>query len=72
MVQKLPANARDAGSIRGSGRSPREENGIPTPVYLPGQWSLAGHLPWGRRESDTTENLSTVTTVQHRELYSVL
>ena len=30
-----------------------------TPVFLPGdahgQRSLAGHGPWGRRESDTTE-----------------
>ena len=31
----------------------------PTPVFLPGdphgQRTLAGHGPWGRRESDTTE-----------------
>ena len=31
----------------------------PTPVFLPGeshgQRSLAGHGPWGLRESDTTE-----------------
>ena len=31
----------------------------PTPVFLPGesheQRSLAGHGPWGHRESDTTE-----------------
>ena len=35
----------------------------PTPVLLPGeshgQRSLAGYGPWGRRESDTTERLST-------------
>ena len=33
-----------------------------TPVFLPGelqgQRSLAGHSPWGRRESDTTERLT--------------
>ena len=35
----------------------------PTPVFLPGeshgQRSLAGYSPWGRKESDTTERLST-------------
>ena len=34
----------------------------PTPVFLPGksqgQKSLAGYSPWGRKESDTTEQLS--------------
>ena len=33
----------------------------PTPVFLPGkshgQGSLAGYTPWGRKESDTTEQL---------------
>ena len=33
----------------------------PTPVFLPGkshEWrSLAGYRPWGRKESDTTEQL---------------
>ena len=29
MVKNLPANAEDAGSIPGSGRSPREGNGNP-------------------------------------------
>ena len=35
----------------------------PTPVFLPGKShghrSLAGYSPWGREESDTTEQLST-------------
>jgi len=35
---------------------------LPTPVFLPeesrGQRSLAGYSPWGRKESDTTEQLS--------------
>ena len=34
----------------------------PTPVFLPGkshrQKSLAGYSPWGRKESDTTEQLN--------------
>ena len=32
----------------------------PTPVFLPGKFHgqrhLVGHGPWGRKESDTTEN----------------
>ena len=36
----------------------------PTPVFLPGeahgQRNLMGYSPWGRKESDTTERLSTL------------
>ena len=36
---------------------------LPIPVFLPrelhGQWSLVGYSPWGRKESDTTEQLNT-------------
>ena len=50
------------GSIPGSGRSPGEGNGKPTPVFLPGeshgQRSLVGYSPWGCKESDTTELLN--------------
>ena len=50
MVKNPPANAGDTGSIPGSGRSPGEGNGKPTPVVLPGesygQRSLAGYSPW--------------------------
>ena len=58
MVKNLPASARDAGLIPGSGRS-REGNGTPLPVYLPGkshgQRTLAPHYsPWGHEESDVT------------------
>ena len=52
-------NAGDLGSIPGWGRSSREENGKPTPVFLPGESyglrSLVGYSPRGRKESDTTE-----------------
>ena len=56
-------NAGDRGSIPGSGRSTGEGNGNPlTPVLLPGkshgQRSLVGYSPWGRKESDTTEQRS--------------
>ena len=51
----------DAGSIPGSGRSPGEGNGHPTPVLLPGEShggrSLVGYSPWGCKESDTTQRL---------------
>ena len=40
-------NAGDPGSIPGSGRSPGEGNGQPTPVFLPGKphgwWNLVGY-----------------------------
>ena len=39
MVKNLPANAGDMGSVPGSGRSPREGNGIPL------QYSCLGN-PW--------------------------
>ena len=48
-------NAGDPGSIPGSGRSPGEGNGYPTPVFLPGvshgQRSLVGSIPRGHKES---------------------
>ena len=54
-------NARDRGSIPGSGRSPGEGNSNPLQYYLPGkshgQRSLVGYSPWGRKELDTTERL---------------
>ena len=61
MVKNLPANvgdARDMGSIPGSGRSPGGGNG--NPVFLPGKFhgqrSLAGYSPWGLRELDTADH----------------
>ena len=57
--------AGDAGSIRGLGRGRKRQ---PTPVPLPGkshgQRSLVGYSPWGRKESDTTERLSTQPTAK--------
>ena len=52
MVKNPPCNMGDLGSIPGSGRCP----GGGHPVF--GQWSLAGHSPWGQKESDMTERLS--------------
>ena len=52
-------NTRDPGSILGSRRSPGVSEWQPTPVFLHGeshgQRSLAGHSPWGCKESVMTE-----------------
>ena len=62
----MPANAgdlRDAGPTPGSGRSSGGERGSPLRYSCPenlmdgGAWW--GYSPWGREESDTTEQLST-------------
>ena len=57
------SNAGDLGSIPGLGRSPGGGHGnllqcscLENPS---GQRSLAGYSPWGHKESDTTERLST-------------
>ena len=56
-------NAGDPSSIPGLRRSPGERNSNPlqySSLENPyGQRSLAGYSPWGRKESDTTEQLST-------------
>ena len=68
MVNNPPTSAgdtRDAGLILGLGRSPWRRKWQPTPVFLPGEFhrqrGLVGYSPWGRKESDTTEQLSTHT-----------
>ena len=47
-------NARDLGSIPGSGRFPWRRKWLPTPVSLPGkshgQRRLVGHSPWGQTQ----------------------
>ena len=81
VVKNPPANAGDAGSIPGWGRSPgrgqghalqwrRQETRVPflggevapTPVLLPGeshgQRSLKGYSPWGHKDSEMTDCLS--------------
>ena len=65
VVKNVPANAgdvRDAGLIPGLGRSPGGGHGNPLQYSClknpHGQRSLAGS-PWGRKEPDTTEQLST-------------
>ena len=62
VVKNWPANAgdiRDMGSIPGLGRSPGGGHGNPLQYSClenpHGQRSLAGCGPWGRKESDMTE-----------------
>ena len=58
---KEPAcNAGDTGSVPGLGRSPRGGNGSSLQYSREphGQRSLVGCSPWGRRESDMTEQRS--------------
>ena len=54
-------NAGDLGSTPGLGRFPWRRKWQPTPVLLLGKsrgWrSLVGYSPWGRKESDMTEQL---------------
>ena len=44
------------------GKIPCSKKRQPTPVFLPGEFhgqrSLASYNPWGRKESDTTKQLS--------------
>ena len=58
-------NSGHLGSIPGLGRSRGEGHGNPLQYSclenLHGQRSLSGYSPWGHKESDTTERLSTHT-----------
>ena len=68
VVKNSSTNAGDAGDrglIFGSGRSPGRGNGNPSRILA---WkkpmergARQGYHPWGRKESDTTEQLSTHT-----------
>ena len=65
MVKNLPVSEGDAGDvglIPGLGRSPGGGHGNPLLCSClgesHGQRSLAGYSPWGRKESDTTEQLT--------------
>ena len=61
MVKNLPANAGDAGSIPGLGRSPGGGHGNPLQYSClenpHGQRSLARYSRWSHKELDTAEAL---------------
>ena len=61
MVKKKSAcNAGDPGFDLWVGKIPWSRKWQPTPVFSPGeshgQRSLEGYSPWGRKESDMTED----------------
>ena len=57
LVKNPPTDEGDLGSIPGSGRSPGDGNGS-LPQYFGPEDSMDWIVPWGRKESDTTERLS--------------
>ena len=61
--EESACNAGDLGLIPGLGRSPGGGHGNPLQYSClenpHGQRRLAGYSPWGRKESDMTEQLST-------------
>ena len=64
MVKNLPAMQET--QVRSLGwEDPLERAWQPTPLFLPGEFhgqrNLAGYRPWGRKESDMTEQLGTHT-----------
>ena len=68
-------NAGDLGLIPGLGRSPGEGNGNPLQYSClenpHGQRSLVGYSPWGPKESDMTEQLSTAQHMPKTELSKI-
>ena len=55
--KEFACNVRGLGLIPGLGRSPGEGNGYPLQYQNPGEFHGL-YCPWGRRESDKTEQLS--------------
>ena len=68
-------NAGDLGSIPGLGRSPGEGHGNPLQYSClknpHGQRSLTGYSPWGCKESDITEWLSTAAHILRKFFFSI-
>ena len=67
VVKNPPANAGDAGSIPGSGRSSGVDSGNPLQYSCPGKFprqrSLLEYSPWGHKESNTAAWRSTDTCI---------
>ena len=67
-VKESAYNAGDLGSIAGLGRSPGGRHGNSLQYSClensHGWRSLVGYSPWGRKELDTTEQLSTHTSLK--------
>ena len=52
-------DAADTGLMSESGRSPGIEMAAPSSMLTRGQRNLVDYSPWGHKESDMTERLST-------------
>ena len=67
-------NVGDLSSIPGLGRYPGGGNGNPLQYSclenLHGQRSLADYSPWGCKELDTTEQLSTVQLIPNKTIFA--
>ena len=67
MVKNLPATQDP--QFQFLGREDPLEKGIPTPVFISGEFhrwrSLAGYSPWGCKESDMTESHTHTHTCTH-------
>ena len=63
LSKESSCNVRDVGLISGVGRYPAGGHGNPLQFYClenpHGQRNMAGYSPWGHKGSDTTEQLST-------------
>ena len=74
--KEYTCNAGGPSSIPGLGRSPGEGHSNPLQYSClenpHGQRSLVGYSPWGHKELDTTERLSTQHTRKGKVLYSYL
>ena len=72
--RKSTCNVGDLSSIPGLGRSPGGGHGNPLQYSClenpHGQRSLAGYSPWGCKESDTTEQLSTAQWLMIQDILS--
>ena len=68
-------NAGNLGLIPGSGRFPREGMATHSSILawkIHGQRSLADYSPWGRKESDMTEQLTYFTLSVTKEKYVLI
>ena len=75
MVKNLPAMQEIWVQSLGW-EDPLEKEWLPTPVFLPGEFhgqrSLAVYSPWGRKESDTTEQLTYFTLSVTKKKYVLI
>ena len=68
VVKNPLANAGDAGSIPGSGKSPGEGNGNPLQILaweIPWTENLVGCSPWACKELDMTQQLNNKSHFHH-------